>query len=325
MRCLRDCGPLYSGRTRYPVAWRVDAHISDLSLRHSRTARPPVAPDAAGPPAGSAGGVRTRRAGRRVGRAHLLRDLALPPPVELAVPLLLLLGLSVLLRSAPSAAASGSTRRSPGGSRPRADRDPGPAAPGRLPAALLPAAPLDGAPWRRRAGAPLALARGGPPDRAGRTVGRNRRRRTAGGLAGCRLAALIPFLTIYAQEARMYSLVALLSVLACGSFVSRRRRRRPAAPGAPRSGALGVAVYARLGDLLRSSGSPLAATIHLRARWRDALLPFVGSAAVLFLPWLPTLLDQAREQARPGRRRRRWRLCWAACPAHSTGAEEPRS
>jgi hypothetical protein len=33
MRSLRDCGPLYAGRARFPlVAWHADAHISDLSL-----------------------------------------------------------------------------------------------------------------------------------------------------------------------------------------------------------------------------------------------------------------------------------------------------
>ena len=34
MQSLRDCGPLYAGRARFPlIAWHVDAHISDLSLR----------------------------------------------------------------------------------------------------------------------------------------------------------------------------------------------------------------------------------------------------------------------------------------------------
>jgi hypothetical protein len=33
MSSLRDCGPLYAGRARFPlIAWHVDAHISDLSL-----------------------------------------------------------------------------------------------------------------------------------------------------------------------------------------------------------------------------------------------------------------------------------------------------
>lgn len=56
---LRDCGPLYAGRARFPlVAWHVDAHISDLSLaprppgvvlRSRLTPQEPVAP---GAPAG---------------------------------------------------------------------------------------------------------------------------------------------------------------------------------------------------------------------------------------------------------------------------------
>ena len=33
MSSLRDCGPLYAGRARFPlIAWHVDAHISDFSL-----------------------------------------------------------------------------------------------------------------------------------------------------------------------------------------------------------------------------------------------------------------------------------------------------
>jgi hypothetical protein len=33
MQSLRECGPLYAGRARFPlIAWHMDAHISDLSL-----------------------------------------------------------------------------------------------------------------------------------------------------------------------------------------------------------------------------------------------------------------------------------------------------
>jgi mannosyltransferase len=111
------------------------------------------------------------------------------------------------------------------------------------------------------------------------------------------LAALNPFLTIYAQEARMYSLVALLSVLACGSFV------RGVVDGVRRHQALlavelAALLYTHAWAIFFLFGLAVAATIHLRARWRDALLPFVA-AAVLFLPWLPTLLDQARETGAP--------------------------
>jgi hypothetical protein len=36
VQSLRECGPLYAGRARFPlIAWHVDAHISDLSLEPS--------------------------------------------------------------------------------------------------------------------------------------------------------------------------------------------------------------------------------------------------------------------------------------------------
>ena len=63
------------------------------------------------------------------------------------------------------------------------------------------------------------------------TFGRRAGALAAAGAAGC------PFLTYYAQETRMYSLVALVSVLACASFVLaflRGRRRHLWLLGAPR-------------------------------------------------------------------------------------------
>ena len=100
-----------------------------------------------------------------------------------------------------------------------APRHPRPAAARRLAAALLPAAArLDGA--RRHGEAatrtlPLLFALLAVPVAwwAGDALfGRRAGSLAAVGAAGC------PFLTYYAQETRMYSLVAVLSVLACASF-----------------------------------------------------------------------------------------------------------
>ncbi len=122
-------------------------------------------------------------------------------------------------------------------------------------------------------------------------------------LIGAALAALNPFLTQYAEEARMYSLMALLGLLTATclvqAYVGRRRRYLP-----------GVAVG--LAAMLYTHGwglffavAALATMVPLwraaedrRAFLRDVLLGF-GGAALLFLPWLPTLLFQAAHTGAP--------------------------
>ncbi len=127
---------------------------------------------------------------------------------------------------------------------------------------------------------------------AGTVVGGAR----AGWLAAL-LAALNPFLTIYAQEARMYALVALLSVLACGSFV------RGFVDGVAWQRALfalelAVLLYLHAWAIFLGLGFAAAAVYHLRGRLREAVLPF-AAAALAFTPWLPTLVDQARHTGAP--------------------------
>ena len=127
---------------------------------------------------------------------------------------------------------------------------------------------------------------------AGTVVGGAR----AGWLAAV-LAALNPFLTIYAQEARMYSIVALLSVLACGSFV------RGFVDDVPWQRALfalelALLLYTHAWAIFLGLGFAAAAVYQFRGRLRDALLPFVA-AAVAFAPWVPTLVDQARHTGAP--------------------------
>jgi mannosyltransferase len=120
--------------------------------------------------------------------------------------------------------------------------------------------------------------------------------RTAGWLAAV-LAALNPFLTVYAQEARMYALVALLSVVACGAFA------RGFVDGSGRHRALFAVTLAALlwthaWAIFLALGFAAAAAFHLRGRWREAALPF-AAAALLFAPWLPTLVDQAQHTGAP--------------------------
>jgi hypothetical protein len=125
------------------------------------------------------------------------------------------------------------------------------------------------------------------------------------------LAALNPFLTQYAQETRMYSLVVLFGLVACATFT-----RAFALPGPGERAAKGwlVAFGVALAALLYTHnwalffalatgavwlGTLVAAPPPARgARLRDGLLAF-GVAAVLYLPWLPTLLDQSQHTGAP--------------------------
>jgi mannosyltransferase len=120
--------------------------------------------------------------------------------------------------------------------------------------------------------------------------------RRAGWIAAA-LAALNPFLTIYAQEARMYALVALFSVLACGSFVrgfvdANGRHRALFALE------LAALLYLHAWAIFLALGFAVAAAIAMCDRLRTAALPF-AAALLLFAPWLPTLVDQARHTGAP--------------------------
>ena len=105
---------------------------------------------------------------------------------------------------------------------------PGAPAPGRLAAAVLPAAArVDGA--LRHGPERHARAVGGPGHRlrAGRLVGGGAVRGVGRRSSPAALMALDPFVGLYADETRMYSLLLLLALLVCGAFlrafVLRRR------------------------------------------------------------------------------------------------------
>ena len=137
--------------------------------------------------------------------------------------------------------------------------------------------------------------------------------RTAG-LTAALLAATNPFLTHYAQETRMYALVVLLGVLACGAFgrayvvlgteaASRAARRRWAAAFAV---ALAALMYTHNWALFFAGGCGLtwlallasAAPGTRRELLVDGVIGF-GGAVLLYAPWLPTLAFQVRHTGAP--------------------------
>jgi mannosyltransferase len=119
------------------------------------------------------------------------------------------------------------------------------------------------------------------------------------------LAAVMPFLTTYAQETRMYSLVALLSVLATACFlhvfVYRRRGYLPAL-----AVLLALLLYTHYWALFLAFGllAMVAALAYGTAGARrtslvrDAVLGF-GPPALAFAPWLPTLAFQLEHTGAP--------------------------
>ena len=122
------------------------------------------------------------------------------------------------------------------------------------------------------------------------------------------LTTLNPYLSQYAQETRMYSLVVLLSMLATSLYLrtyavdERPARRWPVLFGLALAVALythnwalflGVAMFLAWLGLLY-----LAPPAERRWRLRDGALGF-GLAALLYLPWVPTLLFQAAHTGAP--------------------------
>ena len=126
--------------------------------------------------------------------------------------------------------------------------------------------------------------------------------RRAGWIAAA-FAAINPFLTVYAQETRMYSLVIILSLLATATFLHAfafgRRRYVPAF-----ALALAALLYTHNWALFFTLGTLAALAFVVRSSaerrplLRDAALAY-GAAALAYAPWLPTLLDQSRHTGAP--------------------------
>ncbi len=125
------------------------------------------------------------------------------------------------------------------------------------------------------------------------------------GLICAALGAFNPFLTVYAQETRMYSLMVVLSLLLSAAFlhvfVFRRREYLPLL----RRAARGHPLHPQLGHLRHrghargARASPFLATDDRRGvaqgRGRSATAP----RSLLYMPWLPTLLYQTAHTGAP--------------------------
>ncbi len=119
------------------------------------------------------------------------------------------------------------------------------------------------------------------------------------------LLALNPFLTSYAQEARMYALVVLLGTLTCGAllraFILGRATWR-----VPLGILLAALMYTHNWALFLGVACGMAWLVLIAVarggRRRDLLragLVAFGTAALLYLPWLPTTIFQASHTGAP--------------------------
>jgi mannosyltransferase len=123
------------------------------------------------------------------------------------------------------------------------------------------------------------------------------------GLICAALCAVNPFLTAYAQETRMYSLMLVLSLLATAAFLHvfayGRRRYLPLF-----FVLLALMLYTHNWGLFLAAGLGCAlvpcwyVSENRHSFWRDALIGF-GGAGLLYLPWVPTLLHQIQHTGAP--------------------------
>jgi hypothetical protein len=126
--------------------------------------------------------------------------------------------------------------------------------------------------------------------------------RRAGWMAAA-FAALNPFLTVYSQEGRMYSLVVFLSILGSAvflhAFVFGRRRYVPVF-----AVVLAVFFYTHNWAIFFAVGAAAALLVlaresrHPRRLFIDGALAF-GGAVLALAPWLPTLVYQAVHTGAP--------------------------
>jgi mannosyltransferase len=133
--------------------------------------------------------------------------------------------------------------------------------------------------------------------------------RRAGWMAAI-LAATNPFLTTYAQEARMYALVALIGIFACACLgrafagEATNEARVPWAIGA--AVALAAMLYSHNWALFFAAawgGAWLVLLARAQGEQRALLLRAgliaFGGALLLWLPWIPTVLYQAAHTGAP--------------------------
>jgi hypothetical protein len=133
---------------------------------------------------------------------------------------------------------------------------------------------------------------------------------TRGGWMAAVLAATNPFLTQFAQETRMYALVALLALIACGAYgrafapgVAERARRPWAITYAV---ALALMLYTHNWALFfGASGGAVWLFLVFRSAGEERRSLLIagavafGGALLLYLPWIPTTLYQAAHTGAP--------------------------
>jgi len=125
------------------------------------------------------------------------------------------------------------------------------------------------------------------------------------------LAAIDPFLSYYAQETRMYSLVAALSFVVVGAYVQGVvRGRRAFVPVLGVS--LAALLYTHNWGLFLALGLGVATLTVARERWRSAAVA-AAITVVLYAPWLPTLAYQSKHTGAP----------WAMAPGFYALAFSP--
>ncbi len=131
---------------------------------------------------------------------------------------------------------------------------------------------------------------------------------TRAGWMAALLVATNPFLTEYAQEARMYALCALLALVACGAFGKAILSDAPARSRAPWAAVLAVTLAALLythnwAIFLSAAFGAVWLFMVWRARERRDLLltggVAFGGALLLYAPWIPTTLYQAAHTGAP--------------------------
>src|SRR5262249_41668040 len=124
------------------------------------------------------------------------------------------------------------------------------------------------------------------------------------------LTATNPFLTRFAQEGRMYALLALLAMVACAAYGraftgdESARARRPWAIALAVT--LALMLYTHNCALFSAPACGVVCLFLLSrargARRPDLLIPGLiafGGAIVLYLPWVPTTLYQAAHTGAP--------------------------
>jgi len=125
------------------------------------------------------------------------------------------------------------------------------------------------------------------------------------GMMAAVLFAFSAFITQYSQETRMYSLMALLGLLATAGFLHGfvyRRRKYVVLFAVSQA----LMLYTHAWALFYGAGSLVALVILYRISdeatrkdfIKDAVLAYVG-AGVLFLPWVPNFLFQSTHTAAP--------------------------